>query len=169
MALELKPYGEYAASLNRKRTSAGVLFHADDARVLLVETTYKEHWDIPGGTVDAEETPWSTATREVREETGIIRPLGRLLVIDHVPTDGVMPEGLMFVFDGGAVTGTEIDSIASTDPEIKTVSLCDMSEVQRLVSPALYRRITAATDAARSGRLWLCDSGTPTVDASVTP
>jgi 8-oxo-dGTP pyrophosphatase MutT (NUDIX family) len=163
------PYDEYAASLNRKRTSAGVLFHTEDARVLLVETTYKQHWDIPGGTVDDEETPWSTAIREVREETGIIRPLGRLLVIDHVPTDGVMPEGLMFVFDGGTVTDSEIDSIASTDPEIRTVSLRSLAEARRYVSAALHSRITAATDAIRSGRLWLCNSGTPTIDAGTTP
>lgn len=31
------PYAEYAASLNRKRTAAGVLFRDERSRVLLVE------------------------------------------------------------------------------------------------------------------------------------
>jgi hypothetical protein len=47
--VDLLPYGECAKSLNRKRASAGVLFRDEQRRVLLVQTSYKVEWDIPGG------------------------------------------------------------------------------------------------------------------------
>jgi 8-oxo-dGTP pyrophosphatase MutT (NUDIX family) len=92
--LELLPFDDYVRSLNKKRMSAGVLFHDADGRVLLVQLSYVAHWDIPGGTVDAEEAPWTTAAREVREELGLDLPLGRLLVIDYYAEPVIMPSSL---------------------------------------------------------------------------
>jgi 8-oxo-dGTP diphosphatase len=51
-------------------------------RVLLVRPTYKEHWEIPGGMVEASESPHEAPAREVAEELGIDRPVGRLLCVD---------------------------------------------------------------------------------------
>lgn len=157
--MDLLPYAEYAASLNRKRTAAGVLFRDASSRVLLVETTYKQSWEIPGGSVDAGEPPWRTAVREVREEVGLDRPLGRLLVIDYIPADEPMPEGLAFVFDGGVITEGEVAAIELRDPEIRSVGLYTLEDVRGLVKPVLARRIEIALDAAGSGDLALCESG----------
>ena len=159
MDLELLPYAEYAASLNRKRTAAGVLFRDADDRVLLVETTYKAEWEIPGGVVEAEEAPWTTAAREVREEVGIDRPLGRLLVIDHVPTRGVMPEGLAFVFDGGVVDADEVGHLQVRDPEVRSIGLYPLDHAEEVVSPQLFRRLSAAFTALRTGELVLQHAG----------
>jgi 8-oxo-dGTP pyrophosphatase MutT (NUDIX family) len=161
-AVDLLPFGEYAASLNRKRTAAGVLFRDERSRILLVETTYKPEWEIPGGAVEAEEAPWATATRELREELGITRPLGNLLVIDHIPAQGVMPEGLAFVFDGGLITDEEVHGIDSADPEIRSVGLYSLNDARSLVKPALYDRLCAALRAAQISTLILCDAGRPT-------
>lgn len=139
--------------------SAGVLFRDQAGRVLLVEPSYKEHWDIPGGSVDADEAPWTTAVREVREETGIHRPLGRLLVIDHVTDDGRMPEGLAFVWDGGLVTETEIAGLQLTDPEIVAVGLYTLDEAAAKVKPTLAARLSSAMEAATTGELALCEDG----------
>lgn len=157
--MDLLPFDEYAASLNRKRTAAGVLFRDDVGRVLLVETTYKRSWEIPGGSVDAEEAPWRTAVREVAEEVRIDRPLGPLLLIDHVPTDDPMPEGLAFIFDGGMVTEDEVNAIELTDPEIRSVGLYSLDDARDLVKPILARRIEVALEAVAAGALILCESG----------
>jgi 8-oxo-dGTP pyrophosphatase MutT (NUDIX family) len=157
--VDLLPFEEYAASLNRKRTAAGVLFYDTHDRVLLVETSYKRQWEIPGGAVEAHETPWLTAHREVREELGIDRPTGRLLAIDYVPEDGAMPEGLAFVFDGGVITHQDVAQLTLTDPEILTVGLYDLSEVPTKVKPSLAGRITAALEAVQAGGIALCESG----------
>jgi 8-oxo-dGTP pyrophosphatase MutT (NUDIX family) len=159
--VDLLPFSEYAASLNRKRTAAGVLLRDDSSRVLLVETTYKPEWEIPGGAVEAEEAPWVTAARELHEELGITRPLGTLLVIDHIRTQGVMPEGLAFVFDGGLITEAEVRGIQSTDPEIQSVGLYTLGEAETLVKPTLHARISTALRAADNGATVFCEAGHP--------
>ncbi len=68
--------------MSARSSSTGVLFRDAQGRVLLVEPSYKPNWEIPGGAVEADESPWATATRELIEELGWDRPLGRLLVVD---------------------------------------------------------------------------------------
>jgi 8-oxo-dGTP pyrophosphatase MutT (NUDIX family) len=157
--VDLLPYGEYAKSLNRKRASAGVLFRDEQRRVLLVQTSYKVEWDIPGGAVEAGEPPWVTAGREVREELGIDRPLGQLLVIDYVPDDGVMPEGLAFIWDGGVLSERDRDLVELTDPEIVALEFRAVTDVAGRVKPRLARRLTAALEAAEHGGPALCADG----------
>jgi 8-oxo-dGTP pyrophosphatase MutT (NUDIX family) len=157
--VDLLPYDEYARSLNRKRIAAGVLFRDDQRRVLLLETSYKAEWDIPGGSVEAGEAPWATARREVAEEIGLNRPLGRLLTIDYVPAVGVMPEGVAFVWDGGLVTEDDVKGLVLTDPEILSVRLCELSAIEALVKPALAGRIAASLDALDRGSVVFCEDG----------
>ncbi|MBK1785156.1 NUDIX domain-containing protein [Prauserella cavernicola] len=159
--MELLPFDEYVRSLHRKRMSAGVLFRDAASRVLLVEPSYKPHWDIPGGSVDAEEAPWTTAVREVREEIGIERPLGRLLVIDHVLDHGGMPEGIAFVFDGGLLTVEQVAGLSLTDPEIVSAGLYTLDQTTSRVKPSLAARLSVAMDAESSGQLALCEDGKP--------
>jgi len=157
--VEPLPFDEYVRSLNRKRMSAGVLFRNSAGRVLLVEPSYKPGWEIPGGTVDAGEAPWTAARREVREEIGIERPLGRLLVIDYQPGDLRLPEGVAFVFDGGLMADEEVADLVFTDPEIVRAKLVTADEAAELLSPTLLRRVAVALDAARTGELALCEKG----------
>ncbi|WET81167.1 NUDIX hydrolase [Amycolatopsis sp. QT-25] len=161
--MDLLPFSEYAASLNRKRAAAGVLLRDDRSRILLVETTYKTEWEIPGGAVEADEAPWTTAARELHEELGMTRALGTLLVIDHIRVQGVMPEGLAFVFDGGLVTEDEVRGIRSTDPEIRSVGLYSLEETERLVKSNLHARISTALRAVDTGRTVFCEGGRPAV------
>ncbi|MGH3757484.1 NUDIX domain-containing protein [Actinophytocola sp.] len=79
-AAAVLPVDQYVAGLARKRMAAGVLFRDKAGRVLLVEPSYKPNWEIPGGAVEADESPWDAAVRELGEELGWDRPLGRLLV-----------------------------------------------------------------------------------------
>jgi len=136
-----------------------VLFRDEQHRVLLVQTSYKEEWDIPDGAVEAGEPPWVTAGREVREELGIDRPLGQLLVIDYVPDDGVMPEGLAFVWDGGILTERDRGLVVLTDPEILSLEFRAVTDVTGRVKPRLARRLRAALDAAERGGPALCNDG----------
>src|SRR5690242_18439391 len=85
--LDLLPYDQYISQLPSKRMSAGVILRDDHDRVLLVEPSYKPYWEIPGGVVEHDEAPWSTAVRELHEEIGLRRAHGRLLVVDHVSSE----------------------------------------------------------------------------------
>src|SRR5690242_4646399 len=98
---------DFTATLPRKRMASGVLLSDGEGRVLLVEPTYKPSWEIPGGTVEAGESPYAAAVRELKEELDLpVRP-GRLLVTDWVPPRPERTEGLMLIFDGGLLTGEE--------------------------------------------------------------
>jgi 8-oxo-dGTP diphosphatase len=48
------PIGDYTATLPVKRMGSGVLLADATGRVLLVEPTYKDYWEIPGGCVEAD-------------------------------------------------------------------------------------------------------------------
>lgn len=85
----------------RPRISSGAAFFDEDGRILLVNPTYKAWWNLPGGGVDAAETPRAACVREVREELGITPPIGRLLLTlwAEEGQDG----RLFMVFDGGVL------------------------------------------------------------------
>lgn len=51
----------------RKRIAADVLIRDEAGRVLLVDPTYKDGWDLPGGMVEANESPRAAAARELGE------------------------------------------------------------------------------------------------------
>lgn len=160
--MELLPFDEYIRSLPRKRMSAGTLLRDETGRVLLVEPSYKDSWDIPGGVCDAGEPPWRTARREQAEEIGIDRPLGPLLVLDYAPDDGRIPEGLAFIFDGGRVSAAETTCLALIDPEILAVHLLSIDEATQRVAPSLARRLRVAWEAAQTGDSFiLCENGQP--------
>ncbi len=112
------PADEYVASLARKRMAAGALFRDGAGGVLLVDPVYRDTWDLPGGAVEAEESPHAACRREVAEELGLDRPAGRVLAVDWVPSRPERPEGLVVVYDGGVLTPADIDAITVPDDEL---------------------------------------------------
>lgn len=94
---------DVTAGLPRKRMAAGLLLTDADERVLLVEPVYKAGWEIPGGCVEADESPYQAAIRECREELGLDLAPGRLLVVDWVPARAGRTEGVMVVYDCGTL------------------------------------------------------------------
>lgn len=125
------------------RVAAGVLILNDIGHVLLVKPSYKEGWDIPGGYVEPSESPAQAAIREVSEELGVSRPVGRLLVVDWAPHP---QEGdkLLFIFDGGRVTDSEVGNFTLGPDEISEAALWPLSEVAKLTPPRLGRRLELA-------------------------
>ncbi|MEV5967937.1 NUDIX hydrolase [Kribbella sp. NPDC051952] len=159
---EVLPVEQYVAGLVRKRMAAGVLFRDRADQVLLVEPSYKPNWEIPGGAVEADESPWHTATREVAEELGINRPAGRLLVVDYVRPQDSRPEGVMFVFDGGVFNeGDDLAGFIPAEGEILSAGFYSLENVRKLAKPLLANRISAAVDAAHKGTTTLCEDGIP--------
>jgi ADP-ribose pyrophosphatase YjhB (NUDIX family) len=139
--------------------AAGVLFRDGLGRVLLVEPSYKPNWEIPGGAVEADEPPWETATRELAEELGTDRPLGRLLVVDYVRPHDSRPEGVVFVFDGGVLDETDVVGMALPEQEIRSAGFYTLTEARQRVKPLLADRIAVALEAVEQGVTALCDHG----------
>src|SRR5580693_8348415 len=112
------PPDQYVASLARKRMAASAFFRDSEGRVLLVNPVYKEAWDLPGGAVEAEESPQAACRREVAEELGLDRPVGRVLALDWVPSRPERPEGLIVVYDGGVLAANDIEAIVVPKGEL---------------------------------------------------
>jgi 8-oxo-dGTP pyrophosphatase MutT (NUDIX family) len=158
-APELLPVDQYVARLARKRMAAGVLFRDSEDRALLVEPSYKPNWEIPGGAVDVDESPWHAAGRELSEELGWVRPLGRLLVVDYVRSQDSRPEGVIFVFDGGTMSEDDVPSLVLAEGEILSAGWHSVEQARAKVKPLLADRLQVALDVARDGGTALCEHG----------
>lgn len=135
---------EDIAGLPRKRMGAGAMFVDELGRVLLVEPTYKDYWELPGGVVEAGESPHAAVVREIREELGLTLPVGRLLVVDWVPPGLYPSDGLMLVFDGGVLGAHQTAEIVLQAEELRGWAWCDDLEVAKRLPEVLARRVAAA-------------------------
>ncbi|HET6381224.1 MAG TPA: NUDIX hydrolase [candidate division Zixibacteria bacterium] len=153
----------FYGSLPAKRVAAGVLITDSMGRVLLVQPSYKPTWEIPGGVVEAGESPRGTARRELREELGLEIGIGQLLVVDWVSPQPPRTEGLIFVYDGGTLDDLDARAIRLADPELNAYGFVDMEGAVGLTSERLERRIAAALRARRAGRTVELEDGRPTI------
>ena len=64
------PYAEFIETQDKRVSSAGVLIENNDGELLVVKSDYKPYWSIPGGMIEAGESPREAAAREVGEEIG---------------------------------------------------------------------------------------------------
>lgn len=141
--------------------AAGALFQDGVGRVLLVEPTYKPNWEVPGGAVEAEESPTAACRREVLEELGLDRPVGRVLAVDWVPSTPERPEGLMLIYDGGVLAETDIAAIRLQADELASYAFVESERVPELTSGLLARRIVACLEAVAAGTTVSLENGHP--------
>lgn len=145
----------YYRELPRKRMASGVLFFDEEMRVLLVQPTYKEHWEIPGGVIEENESPISAAVREVREELSLDIAEGQLALasLDYMGGSMKKTEALMFVFAGGVLTDDRIARIRVDPKELKGFEFVKICEVERRLGPTLGSRVRRAIEAANTGKV----------------
>ena len=142
------------------RSAAGALFLDAEGRVLIVEPTYKDYWEIPGGMLEAGETPSQACAREVEEELGLTVPPGRLLVVDWAPHP-VLGDRVLFVFDGGTLDPGQFAAISLQAEELASYALVEPDEVPARLIPRLARRVTAALSARSAGTTSYLEHGYP--------
>ncbi len=152
------PPDEYVASLARKRW-----LQARCSVTALAECCWltRDTWDLPGGAVEAEESPHAACRREVAEELGLDRPAGRVLAVDWVPSRPERPEGLVVVYDGGVLAPADIAAIAVQDSEFAGFAFVCPAAVGQRVTPLVGRRIAACLEALASGTVASLEAGSP--------
>ena len=138
------PYGEFLRSLPRKRMAAGALIRDKEGKILLVKPVYKGGWSIPGGVVEADESPKNACIREIREELGLALAVDRLLVVDYNSPHGEKTESLMFIFDGGVLSEVDLAGINLQAEELEAFAFFAPEELPGLMSRSLRRRLLAA-------------------------
>nr|WP_179791258.1 NUDIX hydrolase [Actinopolymorpha rutila] len=149
--------------------AAGALLFDPAGRVLLVQPTYKASWEIPGGIVEADESPHAAVCRELKEELGLHRDRLSLLTVDWVPPYEGKPDGVMFVFDGGSVGPDEVSAITLPEDELRGWSFCTRAEAEGLLSARLARRVAASVEARSVGRPAYLEDGSPLAHHGALP
>ena len=143
------------------QVAAAVFFMDEFDRVLLVKPTYQEAWNLPGGVVEAGESPGAAAVREVREEIGLDVELGALVCVDYrPPLSNGRGDALRFVFDGGRLDAEQLDRIALAPEEIGDWRLVFIGELDSYLFPVVVDRLRSAL----SGHRYL-EEGRPTSSA----
>jgi len=154
-----EPDHSYVANVTRIRAAAGAILRDQAGRVLVVHPTYKDVWEIPGGMVEADESPADACAREIREELGLSIPTGALLCVDWVPPSPPWDGGLMFVFDGGALTPDQIATMRLRPDELDRFDFVEPERLGDVLIPRLARRVAAAVAAIGRGGAYL-ENGT---------
>ena len=124
--------------------AAGALFRDAQGDVLLVRPRSRPGWDIPGGMIEAGESPIQACVREVREELGLAVQMGRLLAHEHVPTCSLGCPLDLFVFDGGVLGDREIAEITLDQTELCDLHWATVGSLPSLLTQSQSRRILRA-------------------------
>ena len=142
------------------RVAAGALFCDDIGRVLLVKPTYKEGWDLPGGYVEPGETPTEGCEREIKEELGLTRRVGPLLVVDWAPSPN---EGdkVLFIFEGGGIDTESHSRLQLPAAELSEVRYFGKAQLPNVLNERLTKRVTAAMDAKTCEETRYLEHGLP--------
>lgn len=130
----------------RKRISAKVVIRDEAGRIILVNPTYKEYWDLPGGMVEANEPPRRAAEREITEELGFHPKIGDLLGIDWIGSHGPWDDQLIFTFDGGILADVAMRKLRIVDGEISEFGFFLSSNASRLLRNDVAQRLMHAVE-----------------------
>jgi 8-oxo-dGTP diphosphatase len=138
------PTGEGGGAyvLAAKSVAAACVFLDRDGRVLVVEPTYKPGWELPGGNVEEDESPFDACIREVKEELGIDAIPERLLGVDYRPAlRGPGTDSLGFIFAGGILTLRQQRGIKLSSAELSSWRFVAFDDLGEFLVPAAARCI----------------------------
>ncbi len=136
--MERKAFHE---TLPKKRISAGCLLFDEKGRLLVVNPTYKNTWEIPGGVVEKNESPRETVIREVFEELGLICQVERLLCVDFTDETETRTESLQFIFLGATLSEKMIAAIHLPAEELSEFRILPPKKATKLLNKKLRRRV----------------------------
>jgi ADP-ribose pyrophosphatase YjhB (NUDIX family) len=157
-------YNAYLAEGNarqaRKRVAADLLIR-NRGSILLVDPVYKPDWDLPGGMIEANESPYDGVRRELREELHLAVTVGSLLCVDWVAPHGPWDDLLAFIFDGGELSDHEAAALKPHDQELAHCQFFSPDQVCDRLRPYVYKRLQHALAALRDGRTRYLHYGEP--------
>jgi 8-oxo-dGTP pyrophosphatase MutT (NUDIX family) len=135
---------EFYDSLPKMQVAAGCIFLDGEGRVLLVMPTYTDGWQVPGGAVEARESPLAACKREVGEELGLDVKPGRLLAVDYRQHVRGRPfDALRFLFFGGVLSDDVIEKIRLPGEELSEYTFVALANLADYAIPVMVRRIRA--------------------------
>ncbi|MDT0307922.1 NUDIX hydrolase [Streptomyces sp. DSM 44917] len=141
--------------------AADVVLRDPDGKILLVNPTYKEGWDLPGGMVEANESPLDAARRELLEELGIRPELHGLVSVDWDPPHGPWDDQIVMVFDGGTLDPGDAAGLRPRDPELSACAFFRPEDAVAAVRTRIRGRVARTLGALAAGVPCYLESGRP--------
>lgn len=123
-------------SLPAKPNAANILLWNDKGELLIGKPNYREHWNLPGGVVDASESPLDAALREAKEEFDITVPADEveLKLVHYTPENDGFHDFVTYIFEGGIVSESQIKSIKLQAEEMDEYRFVSVDEAKLLLS-----------------------------------
>ncbi|MEV6210235.1 NUDIX domain-containing protein [Kitasatospora sp. NPDC051914] len=160
-----RPMGprDHYAQLPSPMMAATVVLTDTAGRVLVLEPGYKPHLELPGGMVEAHESPSEAAARELAEELALTVPVGRLLVVDTAPASAAKHGRALtcMVFGAAPLTPEQAEGLVFADGEIRAAHWLERPEALRRLRPRLAARVDAAFRALAAGTVVHLEAGRP--------
>lgn len=132
---------DFTAQLPTKRMGVGAILLNSEQHILIVKPTYREKWLLPGGIVEADESPGAACVREVKEELGLNVSLGNLLCVEYRSTAPPKTESLQFVFYCGILTSVQIARIKLPPDELSNFCFAPINEAKERLEIHSTQRI----------------------------
>jgi 8-oxo-dGTP diphosphatase len=112
--------------------------------LLIVKPNYlnTNDWSLPGGVIEAGESPIEACKRECLEELGIHIAVGKLLCLEHRKASHPKGETNKFIFDCGVLLSEQQNFTLQAD-EIDAAVFKPMPEAIKMVSKVMRRRLEA--------------------------
>lgn len=145
--------------MSGKRVAAAALFFNERGELLLVDPNYQELWHVPGGIAEAGESPREACEREIDEELGLKRHIGRLLCVDWVPENEKHPERVLFFFDGGVLNDTSIAAIRLQESELDDFAFVPTTRAAQMLPDLLARRLAVCLEMRKTGGVAYLEDG----------
>ncbi|MER8084242.1 NUDIX hydrolase [Streptomyces sp. NPDC087532] len=159
---------EYGASRATLWTGASTLITDTYGRVLVQRVDYRDVRLLPGGAVDAHESPSRAAARETLEELGVTARYTRGLAVDWIPSNAPgypgetrFPGEVLLVYDGGTWSAKQIAAVRLPDREILAIEFAEPAQLPDIMKPGDARRTLSALRARINGTTALLEDGLP--------
>lgn len=128
-----------------KRVGASALIFNGRGDILLVKSSYKPYWSLPGGIVEENEAPSAACVREVFEEVGLQVSEMPCLCVLWSPRQGAAPDTIRFAFLGGTLSTEAATSIrGDSDGEVERWQFVSVCEAAGLLSDSSRRLLRAS-------------------------
>jgi len=141
---------DYYKNLPKKRMGAGVLVFNQENKLLIVKPSYKDHWSIPGGVVEQDESPKNACIREIKEEIGIeLKEIG-FVCVDYVKGNEEKDENLQFIFHYPKLNPEQENRIKVDGKEISEFRFVESKEAIKLfggLNTKMAKRVAKCIDA----------------------
>ncbi len=150
-------YRKWFRSRPMKPIGAGLACFDDKSRkALIVKSGYKDHWSLPGGVCDENESPKSTAMREAFEEVGINARSENvsLIGVEYNYISRAEHDRIYFVF---ATSLSESSRLTLQSDEIDQARWASIDELRELSSN--FGVLKIAADWIENGTVQYADFG----------